>query len=168
MKSKQAIVRLKAIDVYTGSIVAAMSRNAPGVHIDSATASKKAIENVFKAILGKTDPDTGKFKMGPFMDTITGKFVKAASQRQINLLVAGLDYTGLKDFRDNVSNRIRGVKSVTSRGQAGKLAKVEVLFAGKTNDFADELMAKADNMGFEIKISESYPNKLILTAKKTK
>jgi hypothetical protein len=58
------------------------------------------------------------------------------------------------------------VKTVTSKGQAGKMAKVEVLFAGKTNDFADELLAKAPNFGFELKVTESYPNKLVLTAKK--
>jgi hypothetical protein len=166
MRSKSAIVRLKAIDVYTGAIVAAMSRNAPGVHIDNDTASKKAIENVFKQMLGKVDPDTNKFKMGPFMETITNKFVKAASQRQINLLISGLDFGDLTKFRNNVSQRIRGVKTVTSKGQAGKMAKVEVLFAGKTNDFADELLAKAPNFGFELKVTESYPNKLVLVAKK--
>ncbi len=166
MKSKSAIVRLKAIDVYTGKIIASISRNAPGIHIESTTASKKAIENVFKQILGKTDADSGEFKMGPFMSTITNKFVKAANERQINVLISGLDYTGLKDFRNAVQQRIRGVKSVNSKGQAGKLSKVEIYFAGKTNDLADELLAKAENLGFAIKVNESYPNKLILDVKK--
>ncbi len=162
MKSKSAIVRLKAIDVYTGRILAAISRNAPGIHIDSTTASKKAIENVFKKILGKTDRYTNKFKMGPFMKTITQKFVKAANNRQINVLVSGLDYNGLRKFRNNVSQRIRGVQSVNAKGQLGKAARLEVYFAGKTNEFADELIAKAGNMGFQVKVKESYPNKLVL------
>ncbi|MDR3236969.1 MAG: DUF6175 family protein [Spirochaetia bacterium] len=166
MKSKQAIIRLKAIDVYTGAIIATTSKNAPGAHIDSATASKKAIEGALKLILGSTDSDTRKFKMGPFLDAITGKFIKAAGARQITLLISGLDYNGLTDFRNNVSNRIRGVSSVTAKGQAGTASRVEIIFAGKTNDFADELIAKASNIGLEIKVTESYPNKLVITAKK--
>lgn len=168
MKSKSAIVRLKAIDVYTGRILAAISRNAPGVHIDSATASKKAIENVFKKILGKSDQYSGKFKMGPFMRTITGKFVKAANNRQINVLVTGLDYNGLRKFRNNVSQRIRGVQTVNAKGQIGRASRLEVYFAGKTNEFADELIAKANNMGFQIKVKESYPNKLVLIVEQNK
>jgi len=166
MKSKQAIVRLKAIDVYTGAIIATDSRNAPGMHIDSATASKVAIEAALKLVVGRTNPDTRKFESGPFLRTITEKFVKAAQARQISLLISGLDYNGLTSFRDNVSNRIRGVSSVTSKGQAGTASRVEVIFAGKTNDFADELLAKSKLMGFDIKVQESYPNRLVITAKK--
>ncbi|PKL39074.1 MAG: hypothetical protein CVV44_09415 [Spirochaetae bacterium HGW-Spirochaetae-1] len=168
MKSKSAIVRLKAIDVYTGRIIATISRNAPGVHIDNDTASKKAIEKVFQLILGKTDPDTGKFSIGPFMETITNSFVKAASERQINLLVSGLEYNDLTKFRNDLAQRIRGVKNVNPKGQAGKAAKLELYFAGKTNDFADELVAKAGNMGYNIQVKESYPNKLVLVVKLNK
>ena len=166
MKSKQAILGLKAIDVYTGGIIATTNKNAPGLHIDSATASRNAIEAALKLIVGRTDPDTRKFKSGPFLDAITGKFIKAAQARQIALLISGLDYSGLKSFRDNVSNRIRGVSSVISKGQSGTASQVEVVFAGKTNDFADELLAKSKLMGFDIKVQESYPNKLVLIVKK--
>ena len=166
MKSKQAIVRLKAIDVYTGAIVATDSRNAAGMHIDAATASKVAIEAALRLIVGRTNPDTRKFESGPFLRTITENFVKAAQARQINLLISGLDYNGLTSFRENVSKRIRGVSSVVSRGQAGTASRVEVIFAGKTNDFADELLAKSKLMGFDIKVMESYPNRLVITAKK--
>lgn len=168
MKSKAAIVSLKAIDVYTGRILASITRNAPGIHIDSTTASKNAVGAALKKILGKNNEMTGKFEMGPFMRTITGKFVKAANNRQINLLVTGLDYNGLRKFRNNVSQRIRGVQSVNPKGQLGRAARLEVYFAGKTSEFTDELMAKAGNMGFSIKVKESYPNKLVLLVNQNK
>lgn len=166
MKSKQANVKLKAVDLYTGSVIASMSKNAPGVHINSDTASKKAIENALKLMLGRTNSATGKFESGPFMDAITTNFVKAMTKREIMLIVSGLDYNGVKSFRENVSSRIRGVSDVAVKSQTGAAARMEIVFAGKTHDFADELNAKAGKMGFKIKITESYPNRLVLTAEK--
>ncbi|HPR37895.1 MAG TPA: hypothetical protein PLT13_09885 [Spirochaetota bacterium] len=167
MKSRSAIIRIKAIDVYTGDILASTSKQAPGLHIEDETASKKAIENALKQIVGKTDEE-GKFQAGPFMNTIVKKFVKAANAREIKILIAGLDASELRNFRDQVSNRIRGVSQVMEKGREGKAAKLEVLFAGKTPDFEQELTAKANAMGFEIDVKTSRPNKLIMTAKKIK
>lgn len=167
MKSRSAIIRIKAIDVYTGDILATTSKQAPGLHIEDETASKKAIEAALKQILGKNDEE-GKFQPAQFMDTIIRKFVKAANGREIKVIVAGLGAADLKDFRDQVTNRVRGVKQVTEKGRDGKAARLEVIFAGKTNDFEDELSAKAGNMGYEINVTSSRPNKLIMTAKKIK
>lgn len=164
MRSKSAIVRLKAIDVYTGAIIATTSEQAPGVHIDNDTASKNAIEAVLKKTLGKVDSETKKFKVGPYMDLIIKKFVQAATHRPINVFITGLDYTALKKFRDQVSQRIRGVRQVIERGRVGQAAKLEVQFAGKTNDFTDELLAKQSNMGFIFKIPQNFPNKVYLEA----
>ncbi len=167
MKSRSAIIRIKAIDVYTGDILASTSKQAPGLHIEDETASKKAIENALKQIVGKTD-DEGKFAAGPFMETIVKKFVKAANAREIKVLIAGLDANELRNFRDQVSNRIRGVSQVMEKGRVGKAARLEVLFAGKTPDFEQELTAKANAMGFDIDVKSSRPNKLEIIAKKIK
>ncbi len=167
MKSRSAIIRIKAIDVYTGDILASTSKQAPGLHIEDETASKKAIENALKQILGKTD-ENGKFKAADFMKTIVNKFVKAANAREIKVLIAGLDANELRNFRDQVSNRIRGVSQVIEKGRVGKAARLEVIFAGKTNDFEQELTAKASNIGFEIDVKSSRPNKLEIVAKKIK
>jgi hypothetical protein len=166
MKSKQAILNIKAIDVYTGRILASTSANAPGVHIDAETASKKAIERCLQQILGKVDEDTGKFKSGPFMNQITKKFLQAATQRMIMMTISGLDFNDLTKFRNQVEHRIRGVKKVYSRGQSGRAAKIEIEFAGKTTDLAEELNAKASSLGFEIQIKETFPNKIMLIAKR--
>jgi len=167
MKSRSAIIRIKAIDVYTGDILASTSKQAPGLHIEDETASKKAIEAALKQILGKTDDD-GKFAAGPFMETIVKKFVKAANAREIKVLIAGLEANDLRTFRDQVSNRIRGVSQVMEKGRVGKAARLEVLFAGKTPDFEQELTAKANAMGFDIDVKSSRPNKLEIVAKKIK
>jgi hypothetical protein len=166
MKSRSAIIRIKAIDLYTGDILATTSKNAPGLHIEDETASKKAIEAALRQILGKVED--GKFQAGPFMETIVKKFVKAANAREIKVLVAGLAAAELKDFKDQIANRVRGVKQVIEKGRDGKAARLEVVFAGKTNDFEDELSAKASNMGYEINVTSSRPNKLLMTVKKNK
>ncbi len=164
MKSKSAILRLKAVDVYSGRILAATSKDAPGAHIQSDTASKKAIENVTRMILGGKDESTGKVKTGPFMDEIVKQFVKSATHRQITLFITGLDYDGLKKFRNQVGYRIRGVQQVLDRGRSGKAARLEILFAGTTNEFIDELKAKAERLGFSIEIPENFPNRVTINA----
>jgi len=165
MKSKSAIVRLKAIDVYSGRILATTSKDAPGVHIQSDTASKKAIENVVRRILGGRDEDSGKSKPGPFMDDIIRQFVKSATHRQINIYLSGLDYSGMRKFREEVSNRIRGVQQVLEKGRMGQVARIEIYFAGTTTEFVDELKSKADKLGFDFEIPDTFPNKVTIQAK---
>ncbi len=168
MKSKQAILNLKAIDVYTGRILASTSTNMPAVHIDGTTASKLAIQRALHKILGSVNDENGKFESGPFMNQITKKFLLAATQRMIMLTIAGLDYSDLTKFRNQIEQRVRGVQKVYSRGQSGKSSKIEVEFAGKTTDLADELNAKAESLGFKIDIKETFPNRIVLTAERIK
>jgi hypothetical protein len=170
MKSKQAIINIKAIDVYTGRILASKSANSPGVHIDADTASKMAIQRCLtsKDMLGKFDEDENKFKSGDFMNQITKQFLKAATQRMIMMSISGLDFQGLTKFSNEIQHRVRGISKVYQRGQSGTAAKIEVEFAGKTQDLAQELGAKASTLGFEINIKETFPNRLTLIVKKTK
>jgi len=168
MKSKQAIVNLKAVDVYTGDILATVSHNAPAIHIDNDTASKNAIQACLGSnrVLGKTN-DEGKFEAGNFINQITRKFLESATRRPIQLRVAGLDQKEMIKFREFLLQRCRGIKKVEVKGQQGKETKLEVLFAGKTVDLTDEFANKADKSGFDVQIVKSYPNKIQLVAKKT-
>ena len=70
------------------------------------------------------------------------QFVKAATARQNDVLITGLDFSGLQKFRNDVSFRIRGVSKVMSRGQSGRAAKIEVYFAGKSELGVSELVEK--------------------------
>jgi hypothetical protein len=168
MKSKQAILNLKAIDVYTGRILASTSTNMPAVHIDGNTASKIAIQRALKKILGSVNEDSGNFESGSFMNQITKKFLLAATQRMIMLTISGLNYDDLTKFRNQIKHRIRGIQEVYSRGQSGKFSRIEVEFAGKTTDLADELNAKAKGLGFDINIKETFPNRIVFSAKRIK
>lgn len=166
MKSKQAILNLKAVDVYTGRILASTSVNMPGVHIDDDTASKIAIQRALQKVLGKVDEEQGKFVSGRFMNQITKKFLLSATQRMIMITITGLNYKELTDFRNQLNHKVRGIKKVYSRGQAGKASKIEVEFAGKTTDLADELSAKSEKLGYGIEVKEVYPNKMMLNISK--
>ena len=167
MKSKRAIVNLKAVDVYTGDILASVSADAPGADINADVASKKSIQQALGSnkVLGKAD-DSGQFQPGNFMNQITRKFIESATRRPIQLRVGGLDNQQMIKFRDFLSQRVRGVKKVEVKGQQGKETKLEVLFAGKTVDLTDEFSNKADAAGYMINIVKSYPNKIQMTVQK--
>ncbi len=166
MKSKQANIRLKAVDVYTGSILATKAENSPAVHIDAETASKDAIQRCLKKMIGRVG-DEGTFESGPFLNQITRKFLQSATNRPIMMTVAGLNFTDLTKFREQLRGRVRGVNEVIPRGQVGTASKLDVRFAGKTHDLAQELNAKASNLGFEIEILEQKPNKISIKARRT-
>ena len=164
MKSKSATVVLKAIDVYTGAILASVAFNGVGAHISDEVASQQAVQRALAS--SKALGEDGK--TGAFINDIGTKFLAAATKRMIKLNIAGLDYAELAKFRNAIEQRVRGVSKVYSRGTSGKMAVIEVQFAGKTTDFADELSAKADKFGFTIKIEQSFPTKLIISAAKNK
>lgn len=167
MKSKNAIVNIRAVDVYTGNILTAKSADASGAAINDEKAAKIAIENAMKKLMGSID-ENGKFKSGPFINTMSRKFLEASTRRKITINIAGLDYTEFSKLKDAIKGRIRGVGSVETRGQSGKYSKIEIEFAGKTTDFADELVAKGANFGFKITVEEIFPNKIMITAQKIK
>lgn len=161
MNSHLAVVNLKAVDIYTGVQIASISRRSPGVHINPKGASISAIEKALQQILGKRD-DSGKFIPGPFLNTIIKKFTKSATNREISLLITGLDRNALMKFRNEVQQRIRGVNNVITRGQVGSASKIDVYFAGKTDEFLDELSNQSDKLGFDLKVTESFPNRATL------
>ncbi len=167
MQSKSAIINLKAIDVYTGRILATVSADAPSAHINPDTASKNAIQRCLErtTVLGKKD-DAGVFQSGDFINAISRKFLEAATRRVIMISITGLDSKDLTKFRNELSKRIRGISQIYLRGSAGQTAKIEVQFAGKTEDLADELNGKADAIGFSIDIKEQYPNRITMNAKR--
>lgn len=167
MKSKRAIVNLKAVDVYTGDILASVSADAPGADINADVASKKAIQSSLGSnrVLGRAD-DGGQFQPGNFMNQITRKFIEAATRRPIQLRVAGLDNGQMIKFREFLLQKVRGVKKVEVKGQQGKETKLEVLFSGKTVDLTDEFANKAAANGYDINIVKAYPNKVQMIATK--
>lgn len=164
MNSHMAVINLKAVDVYTGNQFAAVSRKASGVFINPKGASIAAIEKTLEQILGKKDA-SGKFQAGPFLEGIIKKFTKAATNREIQLLITGLDRDGLTKFRNEVQQRVRGVNNIMSRGQIGQAGKLDVYFTGQTDEFLDELKSLSESLGFDIKITESFPNKATIQAK---
>lgn len=164
MQLKSAIVRIKAIDAYTGAVLAATSVDAPGMYAEPTVASKKAIEHVMNKALGSNESDRNSFRAGTFVDALIRKFTKAATNRRISILVTGLDYPGLKKLRDGITHRVRGVHKVIDRGRVGSAARIDVYFAGLTSDFVDELKEKESQLGFLFTVPESFPGRVVLTA----
>ena len=166
-KSKVAIMTLKAVDISTGNIMGSITANGRGLDINGDAAAQKAIVQCVEKVIGSTDDDDGgKFVQGSFLKQMTRKFLKAANQRSITTLVRGLNYDELKKFRNALLERIRGVKSVETRGASGRDSRLDVTFAGRTIAFSDELKNKSGKIGFDIDIIEFKPNKVLISVKK--
>jgi len=67
MRSKQAIIGLKAIDLATGAVMASVSVNAPGNGLDDTVASRNAVENCVARALGRFNLREERFQPGAFM-----------------------------------------------------------------------------------------------------
>ena len=167
IQSKQAVINLKAIDVYNGRVIASVSYNSPGAHVDSLTATKTCIQRCLfnPNVLGMINND-GKIESGKFINQIAEQFLISATQRIIRLNVSGLDYSQTEKFRDELKNRIRGISRVGESNFINNNAIIEVQFAGKTSDLANELLGKSEMMNLKITIKEKYPNKIIMAVSK--
>lgn len=85
MKTKQCKMKLKAIDVRSGNILAMQTSSAPGVHLDDETAARQAIARCVERSILKKDAETGAFLEGVFLDNIRLKYFKANTSRAMKM-----------------------------------------------------------------------------------
>ncbi len=144
MYSMQVNIRLRVINFNTGEIIAAEHSHGAYPHINPRSGAASAMKRV----------------VGPMIKKIIPRIVlrRAAS---ISVLVIGLDYGGVMRLRSQILAKVRGVKSVIRRGSAGKAAKLEILFYGRSFQLTDRLIGasivSSDKVG-EVKDSAVFLN----------
>ena len=76
MKSKSATIRLKAIDLCTGHILATSSRSAQGEGLLDDMASVYAVKKTLKQMLGEKKGPSGDSSPGPFLHQLEHSLFK--------------------------------------------------------------------------------------------
>lgn len=129
--SGQANISLRALKADTGEVIAAANSHAAVAFIDASTANTKALK--------KAAGDISKKLMGQIIDQWRSEF---SGTRNISLVVKGVKYSDVKEFRSWLPKYVRGVKAVHQRSVKGGMAELDLEIQGSAEDLADELSEK--------------------------
>jgi len=155
MKSCQAEISLKAINVDNGEIIAVVSKHAAAVHIDETAGGNAAIKKA------------ANLAAGELMNKILNRWSSEVSNAQrIELTVYGFkSFDEMYLFKRELQGYIRGIKDISSHGFQGGASSMEVKVEGNAQFLADEIYKK-QLPSFKIEIKSQSPNKLVLRVKK--
>lgn len=148
--SMQADLNVRVIDINTGSVLTAGQEHGAYPHINPESGGVEAVK---KAV-------------NPLREKLVSDIVRLWDINRANtiaLLVTGLDYERLMVLRGELTEKVRGVKTVNPKGSVGKAAKLEVEFEGSSFDLADRLLTSG--LSIKFKIGEVKPNALDISAK---
>ena len=133
MKSIQANVSLRAIQIDNARVLSSGNENSAAVHIDEVTAGAEAIK---KASVKMSD------KM---MDDILKNFQKrVGASTTVQLIVSGLSGADdLRKFKTSVLGQVRGVEGVHERSFGENVAKMDVDIRGSAQTLSQEISRKS-------------------------
>lgn len=129
--SGQANISLRALKADTGEVIAAANSHAAVAFVDASTANTKALK--------KAAGDISKKLMGQIIDQWRSEF---SGSRNISLVVKGVKYSDVKEFRGWLPKYVRGVKAVHQRSVKGGTAELDLEIQGSAENLADELSEK--------------------------
>lgn len=148
--SVQADLNVRVIDINTGKILTADQQHGAYPHINAESGGVQAVKKAVTPLREKLVSD-----IVSLWDINRGN--------TIALLVTGLDYEKLMVLRGELTEKVRGVKTVNPKGSAGKAAKLEIEFEGSSFDLADRLLTSG--LSIKLKIGDVKPNALDVSAK---
>jgi len=133
MKSAQANVSLRAIQIDNARVLSSGTENAAAVHIDEITAGSEALKKASIKIADK------------MIDDIIRNFQKrVGATTLVQLTVNGLSSPEeLRVFKNLIRNQIRGVEGVHERSYSGGTAKIDIDIKGSAQSLSEELGRKA-------------------------
>lgn len=132
MKSAQANISLRAIQVDNARILSSGTENAAAVHIDEITAGSEALKKASAKIADK------------MMDDIIRNFQKrVGATTLVTLTVSGLSGPEeLRIFKNLIRHQIRGVEGVHERGYSAGTARFDIDIKGNAQSLSEELGRK--------------------------
>jgi len=132
MKSIQANVSMRAIQIDNARVLSSGTENSAAIHIDEVTAGSEAIK---KASVKMSD------KM---MDDILKNFQKrVGASTTVQLTVTGLSGADdVRKFKTSVLGQVRGVEGIHERSFAENVAKMDVDVKGSAQSLSQEISRK--------------------------
>ncbi len=167
MKSKTAIINIRAIDTTTGRILSAASHSAAGVHINSNIAAKKAIETALAhhTLFGQKD-HSSNMMTGQFTKNIISSYITTTVNRKIRISALGLDKKEAELFYNNITQNIYGTILVSEVETVNDYFTITLQYAGESKKLAQEIFDKSDSMGYQIKAESIKTDEIIFRVKK--
>lgn len=152
MKSAQANISLRAIQIDNGRVLSSGTEHAAAVHIDEVTAGVEALKKASVKISEK------------MMDDIIKNFQKrVGATTLVQLTVNGLGSHGdLGKFKRMIQGQVRGVEGILERSYSGNVAKMDVDLKGSAQSFAEEISRKTFQE-FTVKVTSTTWNTVEIT-----
>lgn len=149
MKSLQANISMRAIQVDNARVLSSGNENAAAVHIDEVTGGSEAIKKASAKMSDK------------MMDDILKNFQKrVAATTLVQLTVFGLSGPDdVRKFKTSVLGQVRGVEGVHERSFSENQLKVDVDIRGNTQSLSQEIGRKTFP-DFNVKVLRSTWNTL--------
>jgi hypothetical protein len=149
MKSAQANISLRAIQIDNGRVLSAGSEHAASVHIDEVTAGTEALKRASAKMSDK------------LMDDIIKNFQRrVGATTTVQLTIFGLSgIEDLRKFKTSVLGQVRGIEGVHERGFAENVVKMDVDIKGSAQSLSQEISRK-NFPDFVVKVIRSTWNTL--------
>jgi len=147
MKSAQANISLRAIQIDNGMVLSSGAEHSAAVHIDEVTGGVEALKKASAKISDK------------LMDDIIKNFQKrVGATTLVQITVNGLSgHDDLRKFKSILQGQVRGVEGIYERSFSGNVAKLDVDIKGSAQSLADEISRKSFKE-FGIKVMSSTWN----------
>jgi len=149
MKSVQANISMRAIQIDNARILSSGNENSAAVHIDEVTGGVEAIK---KASVKMSDK---------VMDDILKNFQKrVGATTMVQLVVFGLaGADDIRKFKTSVLSQVRGVEGIHERSFSENMVKMDVDVRGSAQSISQE-MSRKDFPDFVVKVIRSTWNTL--------
>jgi hypothetical protein len=131
-RSCTATMSARAVNTDNGDVLASDETTQNAAALDDVTCGKEAIKKASKA----------------FTEKITAKIVgqwnqELTSGNSVHVTVSGLSSArAAKQFKNALTQHVRGVKAVNQRSFGGGKAELDVTLVGSTEQFAEEIESK--------------------------
>ncbi len=141
MKSVQADISLRAVNIDNGQVIASSTAHGAAVHISEVTAGSEAIKNA-----------TEKISRELISQIISQWSSDVSSGSLIQMTISGItSYNNLVEFKKAVKKKIRGVKEIYQRKFGSQVAVVDIETVNSAQNLTDELSGiKFDGFTIEI------------------
>jgi len=149
MKSIQANISMRAIQVDNARVLSSGNENAAAVHIDEVTGGVEAIKKASAKMSAK------------MMDDILKNFQKrVGATTTVQLIVIGLiDANDIRRFKNSVLGQVRGVEGIHERSFSESMVKMDLDVRGSAQSISQEISRKTFP-DFAVKVIRSTWNTL--------
>jgi hypothetical protein len=147
MKSVQANISMRAIQIDNARVLSSGNQNAAAVHIDEVTGGAEAIKKASVKISDK------------MMDDILKNFQKrVGATTTVSLVVFGLaGADDIRKFKTSVLGQVRGVEGIHERSFSENMVKMDVDVRGSAQSISQD-MSRKTFPGFAVKVIRSTWN----------